>query len=280
MKKNELLLYLDEELKYQLFNPIIATQDRTAPGTRIKNGLLHINGSKCPKCLNSFHNNFKDDIFVSGRNEQVAHIYGRKNFGNVEHNGNYFHVENEESLDKYNNYIYLCAGCHKTFDKAPTYLSYLEMLKLKKDLVDNADDRNKIYYFLDGVKDEINELFDNYNEEEAEVFSINDKQEIFGKLKYNNISEIKQKQIIEDIIKYYVHLDNYFIDAENNEILIRIRRMYNREKDNFSSKDSILNFILSSLIEEFKFEISDTIVNAIISYLIMKCEVLENDTSR
>lgn len=273
------------DLIYTLKGPLFG-QDRKYKANEKRALLLETSGV-CPICgkqINVFNNvDDIDDIEVSFEkaNLQIAHIYGLKNFGKVKHQGNLFHIKNEEYLNSYDNLILLCGGCHGEYDANPSYELYVKMVKFKNELSSNYKREDYVYKALYFSLDEIKSVCERVtiNEEddfEAETFN--------KKLELNKIDIINSRHYLVYLTDYATSIDNFFkeFDVVGKKLFKCFSSLYDSLKKDESDKNNILKlFAKSKILYQLSKTMNELVFDGLIAYMIWKCEVLDKyDTTK
>lgn len=266
------------ELKYKLTKPLYAVKDKRAfRDSEIKLLFTEVD-NRCPSCNKSLHWDYTS--VINSKHNQIAHIYGRRNFSAVTHDGvNKFHIKDINVIDNYENLIILCDTCHKKYDKSPNYTDYKKYVSLKKILFQRLDVitlvNNALQYIVELYNDD--DLFlDLKNLLTTTHKTKYIKTKLKKKLAHNKVSIAYQKDILNDVKYYYIGIKDYFLDDEKFE---KIQSEYNSVYKSLKAKhssDEIINLLVKSLINSSNETEYYHVYRTIVSFFVMNCEVLEN----
>ncbi len=273
------------EPRYILKQHLNATGARKYKDPVIKRIFSEV-GNRCPKCNNFLEwglpeilNNDIDiekiKIILNSKDNQIAHIYGRKLFeqANMPLSEKY-HINDVSELDSYVNLIVLCGNCHKEYDKKEflTYEKYLDILAIKKRIYTNIDIEKYLYLIFNDFKNDFIQYSKSFKNSELDVENF-DKTELMKKLEYNNISERKSRIIKNDNRDYFNIMQYLFENTEDSKELINaFSTTYNELKAIIDNKEDIINKYTEIFVDTY----INTAVEIIVAYMIMICEVLDN----
>lgn len=262
--------------KYILDTHIVSDLDRRYTSGELKLLFAETN-SRCGDCGKPLDWNFEGDI--NSKHNQVAHIYGKKLFNKVGMPlSKKYHIVSEDEINRYNNLIILCDTCHKEYDRQPTYDKYKRILKYKEKISTRVSNKTYIYFALEDIINRIRDgAFERVVPEMDNKMEEYEKTKLKHKLKFNKINTIKSAHVMNDMRLFFRNLKIIFDEMEDGKkYLKKYNQVYTSLKENFDDKNEIINIINSALVETDT-NLFNEIVPIITSYMIMNCEVLEND---
>lgn len=221
------------------------------------------------------------DISFEKSNLEIAHLYGLRNFKNVIHKGNLFHIKGVESINSFDNLLLLCHKCHTCYDDNPTYEKYVKMVELKNELTNHYKREDFIYKSLFFSLDEIEKVCKTITISEAFNYNVT---KFLKKLEINEIDNVNIEHYSMYLTKYALSIDSFFkdYDEQGKKLLLCFAKIYSELKKVEDDKNIILKEISKNkIINQLAKTMNELVFNALVSYMIWKCEVLDKyDTSR
>lgn len=276
------------EPRFLLNKHLGATKERAYSSGTIKLIFSEV-GTRCPMCRELLKwglpeiliNRDKIDeinLNPTSKDNQIAHIYGRKLFEQVGLPLNKkYHIDKEEDLDSYLNLIVLCGDCHSDYDnvKTLTYEKYLMVLNKKKEIYMNMEVDKYLYTIFEDFKNDFILYYDSLNIKRSNECSSYNKMKLEDKLEFNQISDFKSNDVISDVRNYYDIIKDLLANTPDGKKLITsFQDTYNILKTVINDKD----LILDKYLEIFQDRYPKRALRVIVSYMIMICEVLDNVT--
>lgn len=251
-------------------------EDRTYSTSTIRALWLESDG-KCPKCGCEYNYDFEDpSAKIENSNLQVAHIFGLRNFKYLSRSKKKFHIKDDTELNQYKNLMLLCKECHYSYDNPVTYLKYLDMLKIKKNVYIEKSSKEYVYSCLLASQDEVQELTKKLNSNK--VASTGYDVTFFNKkIKFNLISDMKSTNMRRNFIDYTPVIEEYAnkINPEFGILMLSLcRDIYVRLKQTNHDQNDVID-TMKQYLHINKIGMDSEIADAILAYAIWKCEVLE-----
>lgn len=185
-----------------------------------------------------------------------------------------------EDVDNIDNIIWLCPNCHEKFDKPRTLNGYNELLKLKKNFIQNrliSEEFNN-YKIEEEIKEILNFLV-NYESSETENMLLEYNPKTIDNKTNLTISSLTKKQIKSNVREYFNILKKEFqnIDTLNpnksTKIAIQIKSFYNEVYEKTQNQEDIYEYLVEWLHK--KTNKSKFASSIMISYFVQNCEVFD-----
>lgn len=191
-----------------------------------------------------------------------------------------------DDLDSIKNLIILCRDCHKFFDQPRTAEGYLEMVELKKRLIQNTNVKDNRYNSTinEQMSVIINEI-QNYDDDKLDdlpqlslsIKTIDEKVSDNGDSSINNILK---RNIKTNVTYYYTLIEDLLKQANSREIdsaeeiSMRVKLYYIELKRKGINQKESFNFLVDWL-HQMTGSKCRTTSEIIISYFVQHCEVFE-----
>jgi hypothetical protein len=182
-------------------------------------------------------------------------------------------------VDNIRNIIWLCPNCHEKFDKPRTLDGYINLMNIKKKLLQNREITEEFnnYQIEEEIKKILNILAEDNSNDDEVILEYNPKT-IENKLNAT-IKPLTKKKIKSHVRDFYHIVKREFKNIDsikiNKATLIaqQIKVFYLKATDKNTNQEDIFNYLVEWLHK--KTDISQDASSIVISYFIQNCEVFD-----